>query len=80
MGYWVSESGAGRGLASAAVADVVGVGFGELGGDAIAQHAVATVLTRNGFRPFAISEAYLKIAGRWQDHILFNCSTRTGPP
>lgn len=77
VGYWVSESQAGRGLASAAVADVVGIGFGELGlhrlEAATLLHNTPSqrVLTRNGFRPFAISEAYLKIAGRWQDHILF---------
>jgi RimJ/RimL family protein N-acetyltransferase len=29
------------------------------------------VLARSGFRPFAISEAHLNIAGRWQDYILF---------
>ena len=29
------------------------------------------VLARNGFRPFAVAESYIKIAGRWQDHILF---------
>jgi [ribosomal protein S5]-alanine N-acetyltransferase len=26
-------------------------------------------LVRNGFRRFAVAEAYLKIAGRWQDHV-----------
>lgn len=30
------------------------------------------VLTRNGFRPFAVAPAYLKIAGEWQDNILFH--------
>lgn len=77
VGYWVSESHAGRGLATAAVADVIDIGFKELG---LHRLEAATlfhntpsqrVLARNGFRPFAISEAYLKIAGRWQDHILF---------
>jgi [ribosomal protein S5]-alanine N-acetyltransferase len=29
-------------------------------------------ITRGGFQPFAIAPAYLRIAGRWQDHILFN--------
>ena len=77
VGYWVSESHIGRGLASAAVADAIGVGFGELGlhrlEAATLLHNTPSqrVLMRNGFRPFAVSEAYLKIAGRWQDHILF---------
>lgn len=68
VGYWVSESRAGHGLASAAVAEVDGIGFGELG---LHRLEAATLLhntpsqrllTRNGYRPFAISEAYLKIA------------------
>ena len=77
VGYWVSESHIGRGLATAAVADAIGIGFGELGLHRLeaatllhntpSQH----VLARNGFRPFAVSEDYLKIDGRWQDHILF---------
>ena len=77
VGYWVSKSHIGRGLATAAVADVIDVGFGKLGlhrlEAATLLHNTASqrVLTRNGFRPFAVSEAYLKIAGRWQDHILF---------
>ena len=29
-------------------------------------------ITRGAFQPFAIAPAYLKIAGRWQDHILFH--------
>jgi ribosomal-protein-alanine N-acetyltransferase len=78
LGYWVSESHAGRGLASAAVADAADAAFGELGlhrlEAATLLHNAASqrVLTRNGFRPFAVAEAYLKIAGKWQDHILFH--------
>jgi [ribosomal protein S5]-alanine N-acetyltransferase len=77
VGYWVSESRIGRGLATAAVADVIDIGFGELGlhrlEAATLLHNTPSqrVLTRNGFRPFAVAEAYLKIAGRWQDHILY---------
>ena len=78
VGYWVSESRAGRGLAAAAVAEAVGTAFGELGlhrlDAATLLHNTPSqrVLARNGFRPFAVAEAYLKIAGRWQDHILFS--------
>jgi len=59
------------------VADVVGIGFRDLGlhrlEAATLLHNTRSqrVLARNGFRPFAISEAYLKIAGRWQDHVLY---------
>jgi ribosomal-protein-alanine N-acetyltransferase len=77
VGYWVSQSRAGRGLASAAVADAITIGFGEYGlhrlEAATLLHNTPSqrVLARNGFRPYAISESYLKIAGKWQDHILF---------
>jgi [ribosomal protein S5]-alanine N-acetyltransferase len=77
VGYWVSRAQAGRGLASAAVADVIGAGFGKLGLHRLEASTLLhntpsqRVLARNGFRPFAVAESYLKIAGRWQDHILF---------
>jgi ribosomal-protein-alanine N-acetyltransferase len=77
VGYWVSESHIGRGLASAAVADVIGKGFGDYrlhrleAATLLHNTPSQRVLARNGFRPFAVSEAYLKIDGRWQDHILF---------
>jgi ribosomal-protein-alanine N-acetyltransferase len=77
VGYWVSESRIGRGLAGAAVADVISMGFGEYrlhrleAATLLHNTPSQRVLARNGFRPFAVSEAYLKIDGRWQDHILF---------
>jgi ribosomal-protein-alanine N-acetyltransferase len=77
LGYWVSQAQAGRGRTSTAVAEAVEAGFGELGlhrldaatlvHNAASQH----VLARNQFRPFAVAESYLKIDGRWQDHLLF---------
>ncbi len=77
VGYWVSESHMGLGLATAAVADIIDIGFRELGlhrleaGTLLHNTPSQRVLARNGFRPFAVAESYLKIAGRWQDHILF---------
>src|ERR1700733_15696707 len=61
VGYWVSESRAGRGLASAAVADVADMAFGELGlhrlDAATRLHNTPSqrVLMRNGFRPCAVA-------------------------
>lgn len=78
VGYWVGESQAGRGLASAAVADVIEIAFKQLGlhrleaGTLLHNTPSQRVLTRNGFRPWAVAEKYLKIAGQWQDHILFS--------
>lgn len=77
VGYWVSGSHAGHGLASAAVADIIRIAFTELGlhrlDAATLLHNTPSqrVLAHNGFRPFAVAERYLKIAGKWQDHILF---------
>jgi ribosomal-protein-alanine N-acetyltransferase len=78
IGYWVSQDRNGRGLASAAVADVVAFAFRQLDlhrlqAETLLHNAASQrVLTRNGFRPFGIAPSYLKIAGRWQDHILFH--------
>ena len=77
VGYWVSESNTGRGLASAAVAEVIGLAFHRLRLHRLQAETLLhntpsqRVLTRNGFRPFAVAPCYLKIAGEWQDHVLF---------
>jgi len=78
VGYWVSQSSNGRGLASAAVAEVVGLAFRGLGlhrlqAETLPRNAPSQrVLIRNGFRPFAVAPSYLRIAGEWQDHVLFH--------
>ena len=78
VGYWVSQSSNGRGLASAAVAEVIGLAFRGLGlhrlqAETLLHNAPSQrVLIRNGFRPFAVAPSYLKIAGQWQDHVLFH--------
>lgn len=77
IGYWVSQARCGRGLASAAVAEVVEIAFKRLGLHRLQAETLLNnvpsqrVLTRNGFRPFAVAPSYLKIAGEWQDFILF---------
>lgn len=77
IGYWVARSRNGRGLASAAVGEVVGIAFHGLGLHRLQAetllHNTASqrVLRRNGFQPFAVAPSYLKIANEWQDHVLF---------
>ncbi len=77
VGYWVSQSANGRGLATRAVAELVELAFGELGlhrleaGTLYANAASQRVLAKNGFRPYGVAPSYLRINGRWQDHILF---------
>lgn len=76
LGYWVDRGHNGRGVATAAVAEVVRIAFHDLGlhrlqADTLV-HNVASrrVLARNGFRPIGLAPRYLRIAGRWQDHVL----------
>ncbi|MFN8169194.1 MAG: GNAT family protein [Candidatus Nanopelagicales bacterium] len=77
MGYWVAREHNGRGLATAAVAEMLGIAFDELGLHRVQaetlEHNVASqrVLARNGFEPIGLAPAYLQIAGRWQDHVLW---------
>jgi [ribosomal protein S5]-alanine N-acetyltransferase len=78
LGYWVSRSHNGRGFAVAAVADAVVIAFEELrlhrlqAETLLHNTASQRVLTRNGFKPFAVGPAYLQIAGEWQDHLLYH--------
>jgi ribosomal-protein-alanine N-acetyltransferase len=77
LGYWVAERAGGRGLATAAVRHVTEVAFEELGlhrvqaGTLVDNLRSQRVLTKCGFARFGLAERYLKIAGRWQDHVLF---------
>jgi len=77
VGYWVSQSAGGRGVATAALRDIIGVAFGELGlhriqGETLPDNVASQrVLERNGFTRIGMAPAYLRIAGRWQDCILY---------
>ncbi|MDG4824087.1 GNAT family protein [Asanoa sp. WMMD1127] len=77
LGYWVAQAANGRGVASAATALMVRVAFDEFGlhrlqaGTLTDNVGSQKVLARNGFERIGLAPAYLRIAGRWQDHILF---------
>jgi [ribosomal protein S5]-alanine N-acetyltransferase len=77
VGYWLDEAAGGRGLATAAVAEVVGVAFGTLGLHRVEAGTVPenvrsqAVLRRNRFKRFGYAPGYLAIAGSFRDHILF---------
>jgi ribosomal-protein-alanine N-acetyltransferase len=77
VGYWVGVTATGRGLATAAVRDILAVAFDELGLHRVQAETLLhnvrsqAVLRRNGFRRIGMAPAYLNIAGRWQDHILY---------
>ncbi|RKR75465.1 GNAT family N-acetyltransferase [Frondihabitans australicus] len=77
LGYWIDGELAGSGVMSAAVGAALVVARDELGlhrvQAATLLHNAASqgVLRRNGFTPIGVAQAYVKIAGRWQDHVLF---------
>lgn len=77
IGYWVSHHRRGHGLATSAVAAVVEHAFERLGlhrveaGTLETNAASQRVLRKNGFEPYGLAPQYLRIAGRWQDHVLF---------
>ena len=84
VGYWLSSAASGRGLATIALRETIGIPFGELGLHRIQArtlvHNVASqrVLERNGFGRIGMAPAYLKIAGSWQDCLLYQVINRGG--
>jgi len=84
VGYWVSEAAGGRGVATAALKQVISIAFGELGLHRLQAetllHNVAsqTVLERNGFVRIGMAPSYLRIAGRWQDFALYQLINDAG--
>jgi ribosomal-protein-alanine N-acetyltransferase len=77
LGYWVAREHNGRGVATAAVGAVLDLAFGDLGlhrvqaGTLLHNAGSQRVLERNGFTRIGIAPRYLRIAGEWQDHVLF---------
>ncbi|GAB3568223.1 hypothetical protein GCM10027405_29660 [Arthrobacter alkaliphilus] len=77
LGYWVDSDYAGRGLASAAVQAIVEMARHELGLHRIEAstllHNVGSqrVLLKAGFQQIGMAPRYLQIAGKWQDHNLY---------
>ena len=77
VGYWIDRAHNGRGLATAAVADVVAFAFGEAGlhrleaGTLVDNHASQRVLLKNGFERFGLARKLLNVNGVWRDHVLY---------
>jgi ribosomal-protein-alanine N-acetyltransferase len=77
LGYWVDARLAGRGIMSAAVEAAAvhardDLGLHRLQAATLAHNdASQRVLERTGFERIGVAPQYLKIAGRWQDHVLF---------
>ncbi|MFH5879158.1 GNAT family N-acetyltransferase [Arthrobacter sp. NA-172] len=77
LGYWVDSAYAGRGFASAAVRLIVETARDKLGLHRIEAatllHNVGSqrVLMKAGFEQIGMAPRYLQIAGKWQDHNLY---------
>ncbi len=77
LGYWIDRTRLRRGLASRGVRHIAGYARDEVGlhrlqaatllRNAGSQH----VLASTGFERIGIARRYLRIAGEWQDHLLF---------
>ena len=86
LGYWVGEDRNGTGLATTAVAEAValagaGLGLHRLQAETLVHNAGSQrVLEKNGFTRYGLAPRYLKIAGRWQDHIMFQRILAQDPP
>jgi ribosomal-protein-alanine N-acetyltransferase len=77
LGYWVDERRNGRGLATRAVAELVDRSFAKLGlhrleaATLVDNVASQRVLEKNRFSRIGVAPRYLRIAGAWRDHVLF---------
>lgn len=77
VGYFLAEPSQGRGLATRAVGELKQHAFDVMGlhrlqaGTLVHNARSRAVLERNGFEEFGLAPRYLRIAGRWQDHLLF---------
>lgn len=77
IGYWIAREATGRGVATAAVGQALQIAFDELGLHRVQaeilphNHASRRVLEHHGFARYGLAPQYLRIAGRWQDHELW---------
>lgn len=82
LGYWIDERYQGRGIMTAALTAVIEVSRSVLGlhrleaqtlaGNAASRH----ILDRLGFERIGYAPRYLRIAGTWQDHVLYQLILR----
>ena len=76
LGYWIARDYQGRGLATAAArfacTAAAALGLHRIqAGTLVHNTGSQTVLSRNGFSRIGLAENYIRIDGRWQDHVLF---------
>ncbi|PPF33648.1 GNAT family N-acetyltransferase [Rathayibacter sp. AY1A3] len=85
LGYWLDSGLEGRGVMTRAVGAVLRTAREDLGlhrvqaGTLLHNVGSQTVLQRNGFERIGVARRYLRIAGEWQDHVLFQALLEGGP-
>jgi len=86
LGYWMDAGHVRRGLMSEAVDATLGFAFDRLGLHRL-QAAVMptnqvsrTILQKRGFREEGYAERYLRIAGKWEDHVLYGLTLEEWRP
>lgn len=85
VGYWVDRDHLGRGLAVALVehacAGAVGLGMHRVEAGTLRHNAASqSALRKAGFEHYGMAPRMLFIAGRWQDHDLFQRVLHDDPP
>ena len=86
LGYWMSQEYNGRGHMTEAVLMVADYCFGAMAlhrlQAAVMPHNVASrrVLEKAGFREEGYAPSYLRIAGKWEDHVLYGLVSTPGGP
>ncbi len=86
LGYWLAADHTGRGLMTRAVDAVCAYARDALGlhqvqaATLLHNEASQGVLRRAGFARIGLARDYLFIAGRWQDHLLFQRILSEAPP
>ena len=77
IGYWVGESHARKGYMKEAIPAVVHFAFEEIGLSRIEAACLPEnlpscgLLEKTGFKFEGVAQAYLQIAGRWRNHVLY---------
>lgn len=86
IGYWIDEAWAGKGLATAALHEVIRIARDEEGlhrveaGTRVENLASQRVLAKAGFEQYGLAPRYLHVGGDWRDHRLFQLLLNDEPP
>ena len=86
LGYWMDSGHVRRGLMSEAVDATLAFAFDRLGLHRLQAAVMPTnqasraILQKRGFREEGYAERYLRIAGKWEDHVLYGLTLEEWRP